>query len=168
MTRMTEQDRRAQLLAAARAAFAVHGYAGTSLVAVARRADVTPPYVSRVFGTKRQLFLAVLYDTTDNLDVMVRAGAAVSPGSAGRHAARRVLLRCRDHVAVLLHACTTGADPAVAAAARECLGRLYSTVREMVADDTSTAARLVAAAMLAAALQERKPLAQSHRESGSP
>src|SRR3954454_17892351 len=58
-TRMSADDRRAQVLAAATRAFARGGYAGTSTDAVAKEAGVSQPYVVRMFGTKLELFLEV-------------------------------------------------------------------------------------------------------------
>src|SRR4051795_13324097 len=58
-TRMSADDRRAQVLAAATRAFARGGYHGTSTDAVAKEAGVSQPYVVRMFGTKLDLFLQV-------------------------------------------------------------------------------------------------------------
>src|SRR3954463_6195316 len=57
--RMTAEDRREQVVAAATRAFARTGYAGTSTDVVARESGVSQPYVVRMFGTKQQLFLEV-------------------------------------------------------------------------------------------------------------
>src|SRR3954449_3898820 len=58
-TRMSAENRRELVLAAANRAFSRGGYAGTSTDAVAREAGVSQPYVVRIFGTKLELFLAV-------------------------------------------------------------------------------------------------------------
>src|SRR4051795_13501204 len=57
--RMSAEDRRELVLAAAARAFARTGYAGTSTDAVAKEAGVSQPYVVRIFGTKLDLFLEV-------------------------------------------------------------------------------------------------------------
>src|SRR3954449_3918510 len=67
VTRMSADDRRAQVLAAATRAFARTGYAGTSTDAVAREGGVSQPYVVRMFGTKLDLFLAVFDRATDRV-----------------------------------------------------------------------------------------------------
>src|SRR3954447_19451598 len=59
-TRMSADDRRELVLAAATRAFSRGGYAGTSTDAVAKEAGVSQPYVVRIFGTKLDLFLEVL------------------------------------------------------------------------------------------------------------
>ena len=53
-------DTRAEILAAARAAFAESGYDGTSLRAVARAAGVDPALVHRFYGGKPALFAAAM------------------------------------------------------------------------------------------------------------
>jgi len=52
--------RRAMVLEAAVAEFAVHGLAGTSTEDVARRAGISQPYLFRLFPTKKALFLALV------------------------------------------------------------------------------------------------------------
>ena len=51
---------RAAILAAARSAFAAHGYDAVSVRAVARDADVDPALVHRFFGTKEGLFVSAM------------------------------------------------------------------------------------------------------------
>ena len=71
--RMSADARRAQVLDAATRAFARTGYAGTSTDVVAREAGVSQPYVVRMFGTKRDLFLAVFERSTDRIQQAFRA-----------------------------------------------------------------------------------------------
>ncbi|HVB07081.1 MAG TPA: helix-turn-helix domain-containing protein [Acidimicrobiales bacterium] len=56
--RMSADERRQSVLAAAVSEFAVGGYRGTSTEDIARRAGISQPYLFRLFGTKRELFLA--------------------------------------------------------------------------------------------------------------
>lgn len=57
-SRQTADERRTSVLAAAITEFARSGYAGTSTEAIARRAGISQPYLFRLFGTKKDLFLA--------------------------------------------------------------------------------------------------------------
>jgi AcrR family transcriptional regulator len=57
--RQTAEQRRAAVLEAARAEFARHGMHGASTDAIARAAGISQPYLFRLFGTKKELFLAV-------------------------------------------------------------------------------------------------------------
>jgi AcrR family transcriptional regulator len=56
--RRTAQERRVELLAAALSEFAVGGLHGTSTEAIAKRAGISHAYLFRLFGTKKQLFIA--------------------------------------------------------------------------------------------------------------
>src|SRR3954447_8336228 len=59
-TRMSADERRAAIVAAGIEEFGAHGLAGTSTELIARRAGVSQPYVFQLFGTKKELFLAVV------------------------------------------------------------------------------------------------------------
>jgi AcrR family transcriptional regulator len=54
---MTADERRSAVLAVALKAFAENGYGGTSTEAIAEAAGISQPYLFRLFGTKKQLFL---------------------------------------------------------------------------------------------------------------
>src|SRR5918912_1140085 len=56
--RKTADERRADILAAARAEFADRGLDGASTDTIARRAGISQPYLFRLFGTKKELFVA--------------------------------------------------------------------------------------------------------------
>src|SRR5260370_734881 len=58
--RQTAAARRESILAAAVVEFAEQGLHGTATEAIARRAGVSQPYVFRLFGTKKALFLAAV------------------------------------------------------------------------------------------------------------
>lgn len=59
-TRQTADERRHEIVAAAMAEFAAHGMHGANVQAIARRVGVSQPYVFQLFGTKKELFLAVV------------------------------------------------------------------------------------------------------------
>ena len=58
--RMSADERREAIVAAGVDEFAAKGLAGASTDAIARRAGVSQPYVFQLFGTKKDLFLAVV------------------------------------------------------------------------------------------------------------
>ena len=58
--RLSADERREAIVAAAVDEFAAKGLAGASTDAIARKAGVSQPYVFQLFGTKRDLFLAVV------------------------------------------------------------------------------------------------------------
>jgi AcrR family transcriptional regulator len=57
-TRMSAADRRDAVLDAALVEFAERGFAGTSTEDIARRAGISQPYLFRLFGTKKELYIA--------------------------------------------------------------------------------------------------------------
>ena len=57
---MTADERRDAIVAAGVEEFATGGLVGASTEAIARRAGVSQPYVFQLFGTKKDLFLAVV------------------------------------------------------------------------------------------------------------
>ena len=58
--RKTAAERREEIVEAAFAEFAEKGLHGASTDAIARRAGVSQPYLFRLFGTKKELFVAAL------------------------------------------------------------------------------------------------------------
>ena len=57
-SRLSAPERREQVVEIALRHFAIGGYRGTSTDAIANEAGVSQPYLFRLFGTKRDLFLA--------------------------------------------------------------------------------------------------------------
>jgi AcrR family transcriptional regulator len=58
--RHTADERREEILAAASMAFADTGLVGTSTEVIAERVGISQPYLFRLFGTKKHLFLAAV------------------------------------------------------------------------------------------------------------
>jgi AcrR family transcriptional regulator len=58
--RKTAEERRESVLDAAYVEFAEHGLDGASTEDIAAKAGISQPYVFRLFGTKKQLFIAVV------------------------------------------------------------------------------------------------------------
>jgi AcrR family transcriptional regulator len=134
--RMSADARRAQVLDAATRAFARTGYAGTSTDVVAREAGVSQPYVVRMFGTKRDLFLAVFERSTDRIQQAFRAVLEERPFDpedeadwARLGASYTELLADRDFLLVMMHGFAAGDDDAIGAKARECMGEIYDLIR---------------------------------------
>lgn len=77
-------DTRAAILAAARSQFADHGFAGTTIRAVAGDAGVDAALVHHYFGTKDALFLAAMQLPVDPRQVLAPALAGGVDGAAER------------------------------------------------------------------------------------
>src|ERR687885_364467 len=72
--RKTKEERREEILDAALEVFAELGYAGASTEAIAAKAGISQPYVFRLFGTKKELFKAVVARCfRETLEVFQRA-----------------------------------------------------------------------------------------------
>src|ERR687885_1655589 len=73
-TRQSAEERRESVLDAAQIEFAARGLHGASTEEIARRAGISQPYVFRLFGTKKELYLAVVARCfRQTLDMMQRA-----------------------------------------------------------------------------------------------
>jgi AcrR family transcriptional regulator len=58
--RLSKQERQQAIVEAAMREFAVGGLHGTSVEVIAKRVGVSQPYLFRLFGTKKELFIAAL------------------------------------------------------------------------------------------------------------
>jgi AcrR family transcriptional regulator len=58
--RKSAQERREEILEAALVEFAAHGLDGGSTEAIAKAVGISQPYVFRLFGTKKELFIATI------------------------------------------------------------------------------------------------------------
>ena len=130
--RMNADERRTQVLAAATRAFGRAGYAGTTTDMVAKQAGVSQPYVVRMFGTKRDLFLEVFDGAAARIMAAFRAvleAGDFDPESeedwARMGEAYTDLLADHDFLQVLLHGFAAGDDEAIGAHARQSMGEIF-------------------------------------------
>jgi AcrR family transcriptional regulator len=134
-TRMSAEDRRELVLAAAMRAFSRGGYAGTSTDAVAKEAGVSQPYVVRIFGTKLELFLEVLARSCDRIRETFEEVLADGPFDAEDEddwarlgLAYTELLRDRDLLMVMMHGFSAGDIDEIALCSRTGMGRIFTTI----------------------------------------
>jgi AcrR family transcriptional regulator len=73
--RSTAERRRVELIAAAVGEFAVSGLHGTSTEAIARRAGISHAYLFRLFGTKKQLFIACAANCFERIGALFESAA---------------------------------------------------------------------------------------------
>jgi len=151
-TRLSADERRAQIVAAGRSEFAAHGYQATTTDAIARRAGVSQPYVVRLFGTKQALFLAVADSCFEQLHDTFSAAAAAAPEGEKLTAmgkAYRELVADREVLALQLHffaACA--ADPSLREIGHERFAGLIAHERELSGASETELIRFNAAGML--------------------
>jgi len=80
--RRTAEERREQILDAAMAEFAKHGLEGGSTQAIANAVGISQPYVFRLFGTKKELFIATIERCLRGTLEMMRTASAGLDGEA--------------------------------------------------------------------------------------
>ena len=133
-TRMTASERRTAVLAAAITEFARSGYSGTSTDAIATRAGISQPYLFRLFGTKKDLFIAT-YDLVSDriIAAMTRAGTGLE-GAAAQQAmgtAYAELLQDPELLQVQLHGFAAApGDADIAATCRRTFEVLWHLIHE--------------------------------------
>jgi AcrR family transcriptional regulator len=139
-TRLTADERREEVIAAATAEFAAGGYAGTATAAIARRAGVSQPYLFQLYRNKQELFLATVEDCFDRLTALFEATAktarAAGKGSpevleAMGHAYLDMLSVNRDPLRLQLHAYAACSDPEIQSEVRARFRALWQSVARM-------------------------------------
>ena len=133
-TRLTAEERRTDVLAAAVSEFARSGYAGTSTEAIATHAGISQPYLFRLFGTKKDLFLATYQLVGDRI---IRTLTAASNGLEGEAVLEAMgmayieLMQDPDLLQVQLHGFAAApSDPDIARACRRTFEVLFELVAE--------------------------------------
>ena len=81
-TRKSAEERREQILEAAVEEFAAKGLRGASVEDVAGRVGVSQPYVYKLFGTKKGLFLAAMRRVRERVTEAFRRAAEADPENA--------------------------------------------------------------------------------------
>ncbi len=130
--RLTAEERREEILHAAVKLFGQTGLHGTSTEAIAREVGVSQPYLFRLFGTKKELFIEavrwgfdhtisrfreVADEATDSHDALKRMGDAYVE-----------LIHDRRHLGIQLQAYAATDDPEIQAVVERCFGRLVSEI----------------------------------------
>ena len=133
-TRLSAAVRREQILAASLEEFARAGLHGTSTEEIARRAGISQPYLFRLFGTKKELFLAsVERCLRETKDAFVEAAA----GHRGQEALEAIgrsyleLLEDRTRLLGQLQAYAACDDEEVCAVVRRGYGELVEYVERV-------------------------------------
>ena len=154
--RMTADERRDAIVAAATEEFAIGGLVGASTEAIARRVGVSQPYVFQLFGTKKDLFLAVVRSCFARVTLAFEVAArnwtpeqadAESPLMAMGQAYKR-LLADRTLLLVQLQSYAACSDPDVRSVVREEWGRMYRRVVEASGASTHDIHKFFAQGML--------------------
>lgn len=149
--RMSAEDRREQVLGAARAEFARGGLHGTSTEAIAARAGISQPYLFRLFGTKRDLFLACVERGFAHVTETFRHAAAGAPADERLSAMGRAyeeLLGDREELLAQLQAYAACGDPEVRAVVRRRFAELWREAERLSGAAPEAVAAFFATGML--------------------
>jgi AcrR family transcriptional regulator len=141
-TRLTAAERRESVLDAALVEFADCGYAGTSTEDIARRAGISQPYLFRLFGTKKDLYVATVARCyRETLELFQRAAEGLR-GEEALHAIGKAYMEQleRDHVwlRAQMQAYAACEDDEIRATVRAGYGDLVAYVRRVSGADWPT------------------------------
>jgi AcrR family transcriptional regulator len=133
--RKSKEERREEILEAAIAVFAEKGLHGASTEEIAKRAGISQPYVFRLFGTKKELYIAgVARCFRRTLELMQQA----AEGKRGEEALNAIgeayghLLEAdRTYLRAQMQAYAACDDPEIAAVCRAGYGDLVTYVERV-------------------------------------
>ena len=133
--RKSKDERREEILDAAVAVFAERGLHGASTDEIARLAGISQPYIYRLFGTKKELYLAVIARCfRQTLEIFQR----VAEGKRGEEALQAIgeaygqlLETDQIYLQSQMQAYAACADPDICAVVRNGYGDLVSYVQRV-------------------------------------
>ena len=148
---MSGSERRSQVLGIAAGEFADHGLHGASIETIAHEAGITQPYVFRMFGTKKALFLELVGAAFDRFsDGMSQAAQGTRGLGALALMGARYNESLADRTTLLLQLQGFAAcgDGEVRDLVRTRLGRMWDTVADTTGLDPVTVKSFLAFGML--------------------
>ena len=149
--RRSAAERREELIEIALRHFAERGYGAASTDAIASEAGISQPYLFRLFGTKRELFLACHEVGHQAIAQTFRDAASGAPegerlGAMGN--AYVDLLADRRNLLLQLQSYAACGDPEIRARVRERYGALVREVSELSGAGEAEVWRFFATGML--------------------
>ncbi len=152
-TRQTAGERREAVLEAAREEFARHGLHGASTDAIARRAGISQPYLFRLFGSKKALFLAVNEQCFERTLDLFRTAASGTSGQDALDAIGAAYAELIESDRTMLQGqlqayAASVVDEDVRASTARGYGRLVDYVETVSGADRRTVSRFFAKGML--------------------
>lgn len=138
--RLPRQQRRAQLLEAASEVFAANGYHAAGMDDIADAARISKPVLYQHFGSKLELYLALLDDACERLVELVRQALASTEDNAQRVVATmtafyQLVSSQRADFRLIFESHLTG-EPAVEARIWQVTNVLADQIAHVIADDT--------------------------------
>jgi AcrR family transcriptional regulator len=150
--RKSAEERREQILEAALVEFAARGLVGGSTEAIAKTVGISQPYVFRLFGTKKDLFIATVERCMRGTLEMFRTASA---GLTGEEALRAIGEAYTERLATdptYLHsqmqAYAASHDPQIREAVRRGYGELVEYVERVSGEPSDRVSHFFAKGML--------------------
>lgn len=131
--RQTADERRTAVLRAALREFGAKGLHGASSDEIARSAGISQPYLFRLFGTKKELYLATARENTETLYGQFERASRGLHGEAALEAMGRaydVILQDHDRLMLQLKCWASCDDPDVCALVRSTWNDLVELVEQ--------------------------------------
>ena len=119
--RQTADERRIAVLDAATSEFARKGLHGASTEDIARAAGISQPYLFRLFGTKKELYLATSQRTIEHLYDVFADASRGKTGMEALHAmgeAYNTVMADRDRLMLMLKCWASCDDPEICESVR--------------------------------------------------
>jgi AcrR family transcriptional regulator len=150
--RKSAGERREEILEAALSEFAAHGLEGGSTEAIARAVGISQPYVFRLFGTKKELFIATMERCMRGTLEMFQSAAA---GLRGEDALRAIgaayverLTTDPTYLHAQMQSYAACDDPQIREAVRKGYGDLVEYVERVSGASPAETSRFFAKGML--------------------
>ena len=149
--RQTADERREAVLTAAAREFARKGLHGASTDVIAREAGISQPYLFRLFGTKKELYLAT---TARKMEETYQAFERASRGKTGEGALKAMgeaytgLIEDRDHLKLMLQCFAVSDDPEIREAVRRVWRDLVALVERASGEPPEVVSKFFAKGML--------------------
>ena len=150
--RKSAEERREDVLQAAREVFAQHGLSGASTDEIARRAGISQPYLFRLFRTKKELFLAAVErcfsETRDTFEQAAEGKTGDEALTAMGKAYGELIRSNPNRLRAQMQTYAACEDPDVRRVARRGFGELVDVVERTSGADAETVSRFFAKGML--------------------
>jgi AcrR family transcriptional regulator len=148
--RKSSEERREAVLDAAVIEFSEKGLHGASTEAIAGRAGISQPYVFKLFGTKKDLFLAAVDRVCDRIVDAWEESLRSEPEDpllAMGHAFVGLTVH-REELLLVLQACAASKDPDVLGLMRTRMERMYDYVGRSTGEPDARVQEFFAQGML--------------------
>jgi AcrR family transcriptional regulator len=150
--RKSREVRREEILDAALEVFAEQGLYGASTEEIARRAGISQPYVFRLFGTKKELFIAVVArcfrQTLERFQRWAEGKRGEEALNAIGEGYGELLQSDRTYLRAQMQAYAASDDPEIRAVVRNGYGDLVTYVERVSGADPATVSAFFAGGML--------------------